>query len=145
MTLKRREFILTAGRAAAGTALLSGVTAFKSSHLQPMTGDIAPITLEERLTRIEKARRLMVDSKIEALLLDCGTSMQYFTGVSWWPSERTMVAVFPARGDPKYVGPAFEAERLRELIKIGTDIRVWEEHESPYKQIANVFKDMGIR
>ena len=150
MRLKRREFILAAGRAAAGTALLTGAGAFTAAgvqldDLQPMTEDVAPITLGERLARIEKARRLMVDNKIEALLLDCGTSMQYFTGVSWWASERTMVAIIPARGDVRYVGPAFEAERLRELIKIGTDIRVWEEHESPYKQIANVFRDMGIR
>jgi len=150
MRLKRREFLLSAGRAAVGTALLTGAGAFAApdvhlDNLESMTGDVAPITLEERLARIEKARRLMVENKIEALLLDCGTSMQYFTGVNWWASERTMVAIIPAKGDVKYVGPAFEAERLRELIKIGTDIRVWEEHESPYKQIAGALGDMGIR
>jgi len=58
-----------------------------------MTDDVVPITLEERLSRIQKAQRLMVENKIEALILDTGTSMQYFTGVGWWPSERTMVAI----------------------------------------------------
>jgi Xaa-Pro dipeptidase len=43
------------------------------------------------------------------------------------------------------VSPAFEAERLRELIKIGTEVRTWEEHESPYKVIAGILKDYGIR
>jgi Xaa-Pro dipeptidase len=109
-----------------------------------MTTDVTPITVEERRSRVEKAQRLMAENKIEALLLDCGSSMIYFTGISWWPSERTMVAIIPARGEVKYVSPAFEAERLRELIKIGTDVRTWEEHESPYKQIAGVLRDYGI-
>src|SRR4051794_8400821 len=69
------------------------------NQLTPLTGDIVPITLEERLTRIQKAQKLMAENKIEALILDTGTSMQYFTGVGWWPSERTMVAIIPAKGE----------------------------------------------
>jgi len=114
-------------------------------QLKSMTDDIVPISLQERESRIEKAQRLMSENKIEALLLDAGTSLKYFTGISWWPSERTMVAIIPAKGEVKYVSPAFEADRLRQLIKIGKDVRTWEEHESPYLQIANVFKDFGIR
>ena len=155
MSIKRRDFLrLTAGSASAGV-LFSSLSSFKPAYphnsvdllagLHPMTGDVAPITREERLTRIEKAQRLMTENKIEAVLLDTGTSMQYFTGVNWWPSERTMVAIIPARGEVKYVSPAFEAERLRELITIGTEVRTWEEDESPYRQIANTIKDYGIR
>jgi Xaa-Pro dipeptidase len=120
---------------------LSGITCGKppaAEGLSPMTGDVAPISLQERLTRIDKAQRLMASNNIAALVLDCGTSMIYFTGINWWPSERTMVAI-------KYVCPAFEAERLRQLITVGTDVRTWEEDESPYRQVANVFKDFDIR
>jgi Xaa-Pro dipeptidase len=56
-----------------------------------------------------------------------------------------MVALLPAKGEVKYVCPAFEAERLRELITIGNEVRVWEEHESPYKVMAGILKDFGIR
>jgi len=122
---------------------MPGVVALQD--LKPMTDDALPITVEERMARVEKAQRLMVENKIEALLLDTGTSMQYFTGISWWPSERTMVAIIPAKGEVKYVSPGFEAERLRELIKIGKEVRIWEEHESPYKVIAGTLKDLGIR
>lgn len=154
MSLKRRDFIkLSAGSAATGAALFSGVTAFSSAPnnkypflngLKKMTDDVLPISLQERLGRIEKAQRLMTENKINALLLDSGTSLEYFTGISWWPSERTMVAIIPAHGDVKYVSPAFEADRLRELIKIGTEVRTWEEDESPYKVIAGALKDYGI-
>ncbi len=154
MTLKRRDFIrLSAGSAAAGTVLATGMTSCAQGNsatspmdqLKPMTEGIVPITVQEREARIEKAQRLMAENKIEALLLDAGTSLKYFTGVNWWPSERTMVAIIPAKGEVSYVSPAFEADRLRQLIKIGKEVRIWEEHESPYLQIANLFKDLGIR
>lgn len=80
-----------------------------------------------------------------ALVLDCGTSLEYFTGVSWWPSERTMVAIIPAKGTVKYVCPAFEESRFREQVTIGKDVYVWQEDESPYLLIVNVMKDAGIQ
>ena len=147
MSLKRRDFIrLSAGNA----ALLYGgsgipVPGVSLDRLKPMTGDVAPISLQERESRVEKAQRLMTENKIEAVILDSGTSMQYFTGISWWPSERTMVAVIPAHGEISYVCPAFEAERLHQLIIMGKDVRSWEEHESPYKVITGILKDYGIR
>ncbi len=153
MNVKRRDFIkLSTGSAVAGAAMFSGVASFSSvsnkypllNGLKKLTEDVAPISLQERLNRIEKAQRLMTENNINALLLDSGTSLEYFTGITWWPSERTMVAIIPARGDVKYVAPAFEGDRFRELIKIGTDVRTWEEDESPYKVIAGTLKDYGI-
>ena len=66
------------------------------SDLQPMTGDITPITLEERLARIEKARQLMVENQLDAIYLEPGSGLFYFTGVKWGRSERMMAAVIPA-------------------------------------------------
>ena len=154
MAIKRRDFIrLSTGSAVAGSALLTGISSCATPEAPPspldqlksMTEDIVPITVQERESRIEKAQRLMTENKIEALLLDAGTSMKYFTGISWGASERTMVAIIPAKGEVMYISPGFEADRLRQLIKIGKEVRTWEEHESPYLQIANVLKDMGIR
>jgi Xaa-Pro dipeptidase len=113
--------------------------------LKPMTEGIIPITDEERLARIEKARRLMAENKIEAVLLEGGTSMFYFTGVNWGLSERTFAVVLPVKGDMAWITPKFEEERARELIRFGKDVRVWEEDESPYKVIAGVLEDRGIR
>ncbi len=109
-----------------------------------MANDAMPITTEERVARIAKAQQLMSEQKIDALILDAGTSMKYFTGIGWWQSERTMVAIIPAKGDPKYICPGFEESRFRELIKIGKDVYAWEEDESPYKLITVALKDAGI-
>jgi Xaa-Pro dipeptidase len=114
-------------------------------RLKKMTDGIVPITLDERRSRIEKARRLMKENKIAAIYLEPGSSMFYFTGMRWGLSERMFGLIIPERGEIAWVCPKFEEERARELIKIGEDIRTWEEDESPYKRVAEVFRDRGLR
>jgi Xaa-Pro dipeptidase len=153
MTLKRRDFInLSAIAAATGIAGISSCTSNVQSKgkisamddLQSMTNDVVPITLQEREARVEKAQILLTEQKIEALILDAGTSLEYFTGISWWPSERPMVAIIPAKGNISYVCPGFEESRLHELVIIGKNMYAWQEDESPYRQIAVALKDANI-
>lgn len=108
-----------------------------------------PITAEERRARIEKARRLMADQKIDAVVLMGGTSLVYFSKIRWGLSERMFAMVLPVKGEPFYVCPAFEEDRAREQIALGplaksADVRTWEEHESPYLRVAQGLKDRGI-
>ncbi len=115
-------------------------------NLRRMTSDVVPITDDERKGRIAKAQRLMAEQKIDAIYIESGTSMYYFTGMRWGQSERMFALVIPQRGDIAWVCPKFEEERARELIKIGTnDIRTWEEDESPYRRVAQIIQDRGIR
>ena len=81
---------------------------------------------------------------MKALVLESGSSLEYFTGISWWPSERTMVAIIPADGEIVYICPGFEEARFRELITIGNKVFIWQEDESPYQLIAKAFKEAGI-
>jgi Xaa-Pro dipeptidase len=113
--------------------------------LRSMTDDIVPISIEERRARIAKARRLMAENRIDAILLEGGSSLFYFTGVRWGLSERPFLAVMPKAGDLAWVCPAFEEERARELIKSQTSrVRVWQEDESPYRLVSDILKDDGI-
>jgi len=105
---------------------------------------IVPITVEERRGRVEKARRLMAETGIDAVYLEAGSSLLYYTGIQWAHSERMMAAVIPARGEIAYICPAFEEARLRELIILDDDVRVWEDHESPFRRVAETFQDRGI-
>ncbi len=153
MSINRREFIRLSASAAGATTLATtlGCNPNQSSKsdiisaLKPMTDDIKPITVDERRGRIEKARKLMVENGINAIYLEAGTSLFYYCGIRWRPSERMLAAVIPAKGEIAYVCPGFEEERLRELILFGDDVRVWQEHESPYKRVAEILKDRGIR
>jgi Xaa-Pro dipeptidase len=159
MCTDRRDFLrLSAGLA--GSALLGGshvqadVEAVSHQQrdvpdavrkLKRMTDDVAPIMLEERRARVEKARRLMSQHRIDAIYVESGSSMFYYTGVRWGQSERMFAVVIPRRGEIAWVCPKFEEERARELIKIGDDIRTWEEDESPYRRVAEILRDRGIR
>src|SRR5436190_11585470 len=105
---------------------------------------IAAITDEERLARIEKARRLMVDNGIGAMFIEPGSSMFYYTGVRWGLSERPFGVVIPAKGDLAYITPGFEEERARELTKFSNDVRVWQEDDSPYRLVADILRDRGV-
>ncbi len=113
--------------------------------LKKMTDGVVPITLDERKARIEKARRLMRENRIGAIYLEPGPSMFYFTGTRWGLSERMFGLVIPERGEIAWVCPKFEEERARELIKIGENVRTWEEDESPYQRVVEIFRDYGLR
>ena len=113
--------------------------------LRPMTDGIVPINFEERRARIAKARRLMAENRIDAILLEGGSSMFYFTGVRWGLSERPFLTVIPKNGDMTWVCPAFEEARAHELIKWPTaHVRTWQEDDSPYRIVADILKDNGV-
>ena len=159
MCVDRRGFFQSAA-SAAGAAFLAPTLGFAKEasqerraptdvpesirQLKPMTGGISPISDEERRSRMEKARRLMTESHLDAIYVESGSSLSYFAGIRWGRSERMFAMILPARGEPAYVCPAFEEERAREVIRFGDDIRTWKEDQSPYRKVAEILKDRGI-
>ena len=161
MCTDRRNF-LRASAAVIGTALVAPPVSFANTtdaesipqrqdipesirRLKPMTTGVVPISDDERSARIAKAQRLMAEHGIDAIYIEPGSSLFYFTGVRWSTSERMFAVVIPRRGELAWVCPKFEEERARELIRFGTDIRTWEEDASPYRRVAEIFRDRGIR
>jgi len=78
-----------------------------------------PITVQEREGRIARAREIMGTEKIAALFLTGGTSLKYFTNISWGLSERLLALVLPQEGRAFVVCPAFERDRALEQIEAG--------------------------
>jgi len=147
MTLSKRDFFKL-GAAAGGAALLAGATtsaARASDGLRPITGDVAPIGVEERKARVAKAQALMARHGIDAILLEPGSAMLYFTGISWWRSERLTAVVIPREGEIGVVTPFFEEPSVRESMTFGSDVRTWNEHEDPCERVAGILKDRGLK
>ena len=141
--LSRRAFL----RSAAATSLAAGTAYAETSPkstLKSMTADAKPISVEERRGRIARVQTLMTQRKIAALLVEPGSSLDYFTGIRWHRSERTTLAIIPASGQVLVVTPAFEEPSVRETLQIGGDVRPWDEHESPFATIVQGLKDRGI-
>jgi Xaa-Pro dipeptidase len=160
----RRDFLATSSASLAALAVTgcakaeadaSGAASTQSdlppaiAALTPMKDGVVPISVDERKARLEKARRLMTEQKIDALMLAGGTSMEYFTGMKWGNSERLLAVVIPAKGAPFLVTPKFEEERALEQATMGplgkeATVYAWEEHENPYEFFAKGLKDRGL-
>ena len=159
MLTRRRFFWSTAAAVAAARAPrliahepqpASGQVPPSIAALTSMRDRATPITNDERRARIEKARRLMAQHKIDAIMLTQGTSLVYFTNIRWGGGERLTACLVPAKGEPFFVCPAFEEDRAREQIALGpfgggkADVRTWNEDESPYALVASGLRDRGI-
>jgi Xaa-Pro dipeptidase len=164
--VSRRRFLQT-GSLAAGVSLALPTLAQAAEDakslppaiaaLRTLRGEAKPITVEERAARQEKARQLMRENNLSAIVLAQGTSLAYFTGVRWEGGERLFAMVLPAKGEAFYVSPAFEEGRAREQIThspdgskpnsdsdSSSDVRIWQEDESPYTRVAQGLSDRGI-
>ncbi|HET8624225.1 MAG TPA: Xaa-Pro peptidase family protein [Gemmatimonadales bacterium] len=154
--MNRRRFAKALAASAGASALVAATAesagpdeldpcALPSSirDLKPLPGVVAPIDGAERRARIERARQLMTEQGIAAVVLEPGSAMHYFTGVPWGLSERPFLALIPARGELAFVTPGFEEARARELIRLSDDVRVWQEDESPYRVVAGILRDRG--
>src|SRR4051794_813904 len=80
--------------------------------LPSMRDQARPITSEERRVRVERARRLMTDEKIDALILSGGTSLVYFTNIRWGGGERLLAARIPVKGEPVFLRPPLSKHRV---------------------------------
>ncbi len=141
--MNKRDFLKLSG--AAGVAAALGKPAFAAGELSNMTEDALPISVDERLDRVEKAQRLMREAGVDALLLEAGSALIYFTGVRWWRSERFTGAVIPVEGEIAFVTPYFEEPSVRESMTFGDDVRTWHEHESPFDIVAGILADRGLK
>jgi Xaa-Pro dipeptidase len=141
-TVSRRAFF---GMSAAGVLLASNgkvaATETEAQGLSPLTGAALPITAAEHGARVAKVQSLMQQRKVAALLVEAGSSLEYFTGIRWGRSERTMAALIPVRGETIIVTPFFEEPSIRETLQITADVRPWNEDENPFALIADGIHD----
>ena len=113
-------------------------------NLENLTIGAKPISAIERKERIKKAQQLMQNQNIDALLLEAGSALIYFTGVKWRRSERFTGAVIPKEGEVVFVTPYFEEPSVRESMAFDAEVRTWHEHESPFEVVAGILDDREI-
>lgn len=95
------------------------------------------ITLAEREARLARAREALASIGADALLVNAGPSLRYFTGVTWGTTERLVALLLPASGKPIMICPTFELGSLQAELLIDADIRLWEEDESPIDLVVD--------
>lgn len=103
-----------------------------------------PIGSAERVQRLGRAKELMRHAGIGAVLVESGPSLDYFTGIQWWRSERLTGVVIPAEGDPIIVTPFFEKPSIQEMLLVPAEIRTWNEDEDPLKLVAAFLRERKV-
>ncbi|WP_308993301.1 Xaa-Pro peptidase family protein [Mariniflexile litorale] len=112
--------------------------------IKPMAQLIEPIQEAEYKNRIQKACKLMKTHKAQAMYLNSGTNLLYFTGTHWHASERMVGAVLLENGNLHYIAPNFEKGTILDFMSIEGEIHCWEEHESPYTLLNTILKQNNI-
>jgi Xaa-Pro dipeptidase len=147
MTSSRRHFLQMGGLSLAALGLPRNLGAQapepKATALQSLTTGVKPLEPADFEARQEKAARLMAKLGLDALFLIGSPDLGYFMKTNAGVSERPTGVILNRKGRPVWIVPAFELEMWKERITPGLEIRAWEEHESPYRLIHTVMKDLG--
>lgn len=122
-----------------GSTREAELAALKSDSVVP-----PPISRDERLQRIERARRLTRDAGADALIVNAGASLRYFTGIPWGASERLVAMILPVDGKPVMICPGFESGSLEAVLEIEAEVRLWEEDENPFTLVATALRDARV-
>jgi Xaa-Pro dipeptidase len=102
-----------------------------------------PISLQERRDRLQRLEAAMQAQGIAALMLDATSSLRYFTGLSWYRSERLIGALVRPGKPLTYVCPRFELDKVAGVVGVPGEFLTWEEHESPYALVADAIGATG--
>ncbi|MBM7072373.1 aminopeptidase P family protein [Shewanella sp. 202IG2-18] len=112
--------------------------------LHDMTQKLAPVSLNEFNQRIRQAQELMQANGIDAVYLNAGTNLYYFTGTQWYASERMVAALLTAGGELIYIAPAFELGTLTDYMLVKGRVETWHENDSPYQLCHKVLAELGL-
>src|SRR4051795_7216102 len=142
--IRRRHFLHGVGAtAAAMTVPWNRVVAQATEQLSPIPLP-PPISSAERMQRLAAARDKMRGLGIGAVLVEAGPSLDYYTGIQWWRSERLTAVLIPAQGDPIVVQPFFESPSIKEMLVMPAEVRTWQEDEEPLKLVADFLRERGV-
>lgn len=111
--------------------------------LEDMTQGLEPIGPKDYQQRLDKALSLMQQHQLDAVLLNAGTNLRYFTGVDWYASERLVAALLLRDGRLVYVLPHFEIGSIQPRMQLEGEILSWQEHENPYQLCADAIKALA--
>jgi Xaa-Pro dipeptidase len=78
------------------------------------------------------------------MLVESGPSLDYYTGIQWWRSERLTGVVIPAEGAPIVVTPFFEQPSIAEQLQVSAEIRTWQEDDEPLKLVGDFLRERKV-
>src|SRR5258705_6679709 len=146
MDRSRRDLLALGVATAAGSLLGCGrevVSRTPVPSAQPATAPEAlppPVPPAAYARRRERLLAKMLEAGIDLLLATPSAHLHYLTGAQLRRSERLIAWVLRKDGTSFVVGPAFEADRLKDSGMPG-ELRTWQESEDPIALLASSISD----
>ena len=141
---RRTLFKGVAGAGIAAALPLSRSAAAERPALVDLAAGAKQISRAERVDRISRLQAQLRKAGIGAILIEAGSSLDYFTAIQWWRSERMTAAVIPADGELVVITPFFEAPSIKEMLDVPASVRTWDEHENPMALVAGWLKERKL-
>src|SRR5712691_2351993 len=133
--MERREFLAVAG------GVVMGATVPATGGRPVGRSQIPSLSPAVFTHRIELLQEELKRRKLDLLVTEPSTNFQYFTGYNPGRSERLILLMLPAAGNPVVVCPSFEVERIKRNSAV-SDVRGWEEQDNPWDVVKTVGKEM---
>jgi Xaa-Pro aminopeptidase len=94
------------------------------------------------LENVSKVQEIMRKEDIDVILIPLGINFRWLHGFKENPSERLLIGVIGSDGEPQYLVPSFEVNRIKKLTG-ASNVISWEETENPVKFLTEkiIFKD----
>ena len=86
------------------------------ADLRDRSGEVEPITRAERDARVARLAALLAERRLDACLLEPGTTLRYLSSLPWERSERLFALLVQADGSCLWVAPGFERRRAEALV-----------------------------
>jgi Xaa-Pro dipeptidase len=147
--MERREFLTVAGTVAVGYAMRNSEVGTRNGGVEPVPHSAFRVPRSQTPTlspavfthRIELLQEELKRRKLDLLVAEPSTNFQYFAGYNPGRSERLILLMLPAAGNPVVVCPSFEVERIKRNSAV-SDVRGWEEQDNPWNVVKTVGKEM---
>ncbi len=126
--------------------MIGGSTAqIELDRLRPWAEHAPAIGVSERKARIARAHELTEALGADALLINAGASLRYFSGLPWGQSERLVAMLLVPGREPIMICPHFEIGTLEADLAIPVGIRSWQEDEDPAALVIDVLAQVGAK
>jgi Xaa-Pro aminopeptidase len=97
--------------------------------------------LKKRLERVQTALQA---KGLDAVALLPGANLRYLTGVSFHSTERSLIGLFPAEGEPVMVIPGLECTKIRDVTPYPIRFFTWSDEQGPDSAFAEAAQAVGL-
>ncbi len=88
------------------------------------------------LSKVEKLQHKMRKSDIGAVIIPLGINFKWLYNIKEEPSERLLVSIIKSEGEPNFLVPSFESNRIKKATG-SSDVVGWDETDNPFKLLAS--------